>query len=112
LYLSIVNVLLFAASYVARGILVNLQFKQNKPYESAQTFINTFQSATIIKFALMEGAGLFAAVTLLLSVFSGAVNYNELYWLNGLVTVLCVFLIYKAVPAKEDVLQRAREFSR
>lgn len=111
-YLSVTNLVFFIVSYFARDIVVQNTYKKNKPYTSAKGLIETIQSATIIKYALMEGPGFFGCVALLMSILSGAVNYNELYWLNGLIPLASLFFIYKTMPTEEDLLQQARELSR
>jgi hypothetical protein len=58
----------------------------------------------IIRYALMEGTALIGLVILIISITSGAVYSNSMYWLTALPALIFVAFIAFSFPTKEKVI--------
>ncbi len=116
---KILNVLLYALIAICAG-MYSAAFKLpdiiiNKSVEALKNSNDTNETLvdkllglhrtyTIIRYAMLEGTALIGLVILIISITSGEIYVNSLYWLTALPALIFVSIIGLSFPTKEKVL--------
>lgn len=108
--ISVSSMMFLAGDRILAGMVKTRKFTANDiSNPESRTIISLITTFTIIRLALFEGVSFFGLIILLLSVLSGALNSNPVYWLSILPMLLMFFYAAIIFPTSERVAQLVQD---
>lgn len=99
--LTVAHLATAISGYVAAAFLFNVQLSRWNG--APETFFDVFQTATIVRLALMEGAALFGLVVCLLAGQAGIEYTSRTYFVNAASAVIFIGFVVLTFPTPERI---------
>ncbi|MBC8044307.1 MAG: hypothetical protein IAF08_12790 [Rhizobacter sp.] len=99
--LTVAHLATAISGYAAAAFLFNAQLSRWNG--APETFFDVFQTATIVRLALMEGAALFGLVVYLLAGQAGIENTSRTYFVNAASVVIFIGFVILTFPTPERI---------
>jgi len=75
-----------------------------QPTNPQEKFWGLFQSLSIMRLAMLEGASFFGLVVCFLAGTQGVLSTYPIFWINSVSTLLLVSFVVKQFPSKEKIM--------